>query len=89
LTHSLWEMVREGSQKVPELNVVAKSARELDLHYIPSRHPNGLPDGYPHVFYDREMAEHALQASEKIVSVVREFFKTQGAEEIITPSATQ
>ncbi len=82
LTHSLWEMVREVAKQVPELDAIARPARHLDLHYIPSRYPNGLPDGYPHIFYDKEMAENALESSETIVQTVREFFLRRGEEEI-------
>ncbi len=82
LTHSLREMVREATKQVPELEAIAKPARHLDFHYIPARYPNGLPDGYPHIFYDREMAEQALEAAEKIVQTVREFFVSRGEEEI-------
>lgn len=89
LTHSLWEMVREASRIVPEFTDLAKPARELDLHYIPSRYPNGLPDGYPHIFYDREMAEEARMASEKIVNAVRKFFLNQGEEEIVQTPVSQ
>jgi len=28
-----------------------RCGRRLDLHYISSRYPNGLPAGYPHAFY--------------------------------------
>ncbi len=53
LTHSLVEMVQEGSKKVSSLLALLENAQELDLHYIPSRYPNGLPSGYPHQFYRR------------------------------------
>jgi len=50
LTHSLVEMIREEEKKVSALAHVLDTARQLDLHYIPSRYPNGLPIGYPHQF---------------------------------------
>lgn len=49
--------------------------RELDLHYIPSRYPNGLPSGYPHQFYDEETAQRALKAAEKIFAIVEDHYK--------------
>lgn len=45
-------------------------ARELDLHYIPSRYPNGLPAGYPHSFYGEKSARTALVCAERIVEAV-------------------
>ena len=49
--HSLLEMIQEASKKVNALTGLTDEARELDLHYVPSRYPNGLPSGYPHQFY--------------------------------------
>jgi len=63
LTHSLVEMVREGGQRIKEVNDLLDQARELDLHYIPSRYPNGIPSGYPHQFYGKKVADQALIAA--------------------------
>src|SRR5438874_8975999 len=65
LTHSLVEMVQEAARKVESLRELLPESRELDLHYIPSRYPNGLPSGYPHAFYGRETAEKAVGAAER------------------------
>ncbi|MDA2925117.1 HEPN domain-containing protein [Acidobacteria bacterium AH-259-L09] len=83
MTHSLVAMVQEAGGHVRELGGVQKEARELDLHYIPSRHPNGLPSGYPHQFYGQEMAREAVQNAEKIVSLVRTYYENQKEEEIL------
>jgi HEPN domain-containing protein len=85
LTHSLVEMVEEGGRRVPAIQGLLETARELDLHYIPSRYPNGLPSGYPHRFYGREMAERASSAAEHIIAVIREYYGAQGEEEITAP----
>ncbi len=45
-------------------------ARELDIHYIPSRYPNAHPRGTPHEAYDERIASNALKASEKIVDYI-------------------
>jgi HEPN domain-containing protein len=66
LTHSLVEMVLESQKKGAISADLLGPARELDLHYIPSRYPSGLPSGYPHQFYDRETAESALRAAEAL-----------------------
>ncbi len=50
LTHSLAEMAREVLRAVPSLANVQAEARELDLHYVPSRYPNGLPSSLSHFF---------------------------------------
>ena len=74
LTHSLVEMVREGGKKAKGITDLLDQARELDLHYIPSRYPNGIPSGYPHQFYSKKVAEQALTAAEKIFSTVQGYF---------------
>jgi HEPN domain-containing protein len=83
LTHSLVEMVQEGGKRVAELSDLVDQARELDLHYIPSRYPNGLPSGYPHQFYGRKVAEQAMEAAEKIFSTIRDFYQAQGEKDIL------
>ena len=58
-------------------------ARELDLHYIPSRYPNGIPSGYPHQFYGKKVADQALIAAEKIFSTIQDHFRAAGESEIL------
>ncbi len=74
LTHSLVEMVREAGKKTSPVKDLLDQARELDLHYIPSRYPDGIPSGYPHQFYSKKVAEQALAAAEKIFSTVQVYF---------------
>lgn len=47
------------------------SARELDIHYIPSRYPNAHPAGTPHEAYDEGVARRALEAARRIVEYAR------------------
>jgi len=42
-------------------------ARILDKHYIPTRYPNGLPQGAPTEFYTRQEADDAIRYSEAIL----------------------
>jgi HEPN domain-containing protein len=83
LTHSLVEMVREGEKRVKALTRLLDQARELDLHYIPSRYPNGLPSGYPHQFYGKKVAQEAVIAAEKIFSSIRRFYQAREEKEIL------
>ena len=75
LTHSLVEMVEEVQRKVVGVAALLQEARQLDLHYIPSRYPNGLPSGYPHQFYGKEMAQDAAAAAEKILGFVAGYYR--------------
>jgi len=68
--HSLLEMIQGAGKKANALTGLIDDARELDLHYVPSRYPNGLPSGYPHQFYGKSTAEKALRAADKIFGSV-------------------
>jgi len=83
LTHSLVEMVQESGKKIKEVSSLIEEARQLDLHYIPSRYPNGLPSGYPHKFYGKRVAKEALKTADKIFSTIREYYQSQGETEIL------
>jgi HEPN domain-containing protein len=85
LTHSLVEMIETAKKQVNALAGLSDEARQLDLHYIPSRYPNGLPSGYPHRFYGKAMAEQAVAAAERILEAVRHHYKAQGEREILAP----
>ena len=88
LTHSLVEMVRAAEKRVEVLRPLTPDARELDLHYIPSRYPNGLPSGYPHQFYGPEMSEWAVAAAERIVTTVTRHYRVAGEEAILAAPET-
>lgn len=82
-THSIVEMIQEGQKKAPFLMELAIDARELDLHYIPARYPNGLPDGYPYQFYDQNMGKHAIKSAEAVFNRIKRFYEDHSEEEII------
>jgi HEPN domain-containing protein len=82
-THSLVEMVLEGKKQLKKLEGLVDPGRELDLHYIPSRYPNGIPSGYPHQFYGKKMADQALTSAEKIVATIQGFYRSKEEKEIL------
>jgi HEPN domain-containing protein len=43
-----------------------EEAKLLDKMYIPTRYPNGLPEGIPHDYFTRKEAEEAVQAASRI-----------------------
>ena len=83
MTHSTVEMVREAGKKINTLLDLLNEARELDLHYIPARYPNGIPSGYPHQFYGRKNADQALAAAEKIFDAIKDYYLSGEHEDII------
>lgn len=85
LTHSLVEMVQEGEKIWNNLFTLLVEARSLDLHYIPSRYPNGLPGGYPHQFYGKQTAEQALISADKIIEFIKDYYQNRRETEILSP----
>ncbi len=83
LTHSIVNMIRHCEKSIPPMAALLEEARRLDLHYVPSRYPNGLPSGFPHQFYGRQTAEDALLAAEKIVSAVAEQYRLRSEDDIL------
>ena len=77
-------MIEGSGKKVKPVLELLEEGRNLDLHYIPSRYPNGLPSGYPHQFYGKEMAEKAVNAADRIFSSFSQYYQTQGESEILS-----
>jgi HEPN domain-containing protein len=46
-------------------------AKNLDLHYIPTRYPNGFERGAPTDYYTRSQAERAIADAQAIVEFCR------------------
>ncbi len=82
-TRPLVEMVLGGKKQFKKLENLLDQARELDLHYIPSRYPNGIPRGYPHQFYGKRTADQALASAEKIFTVVQGYYQSRDEKEIL------
>lgn len=93
LTHSLVEMVQELAAPVsetppeaaPVIAALADQARSLDLHYVPSRYPNGLPGGYPHEFYGPDLSAQAIEAADRIVGAVASWYRAAGDTSLLEP----
>jgi HEPN domain-containing protein len=80
LTHSVVALIQKAVPMLPSLATCLEPGRELDLHYVPSRYPNGLPSGYPHQFYGRETAEKAIAASRRIFDGIQAYYTEHGVE---------
>lgn len=78
LTHSIVEMARVVGKEIPQIGELETAALELDLHYVPSRYPNGLPSGYPHLFYGRETAERALKHADQFLKAIDSYYRACG-----------
>ncbi len=54
------------------VNELRPLAAQLDLHYIPTRYPNGLPGNLPFEVYSAVQASDALAAARRIVDFARD-----------------
>lgn len=84
LSHSIFEMMKVIQKMAKDLELHLEEARELDLHYVPSRYPNGLPSGFPHRFYSKVTAMKAVKAASKIVEEAKGYYEARGEKEILT-----
>jgi HEPN domain-containing protein len=64
--HSVTALIDALPNHVKPSNLRDK-ALELDQAYIPSRHPNAHPVGYPGSLYTRNMAERLIGYSREII----------------------
>jgi HEPN domain-containing protein len=70
--HSIVELLDALRALIEVPEEIYVYARELDRHYIPSRYPNAFESGYPAMYYDRAVAERAVNSAEKVIEWVRE-----------------
>lgn len=68
LGHSVLRLLRDlGRDDLCELE---EGAKVLDQFYVPTRYPNGLPDGVPSEVYTEAQAAQAIDYSEQLMSAV-------------------
>lgn len=47
-------------------NPVLDACRDLDVFYVPTRYPNGIPDGAPFEYFRLQHAEKACRAFDEV-----------------------
>ena len=50
----------------------------LDTFYVPTRYPNGIPDGVPAEVYNKKSAEDAVELARNVVSFVEGKLRAKG-----------
>ena len=70
VTHSVRQLLIECEAVEAEFGAL-RPAAELDQYYIPTRYPNGLPDGVPHDYYTIEVAERCLSLATSVIEFVK------------------
>lgn len=69
--HSLKKLLEILSQRIKVPEEIARKAKILDRHYIPTRYPDAHVEGSPFEFYDEEDSEEALNSSRRILEFVK------------------
>ena len=73
LGHSVADLLNRASSLDSAFGTVWR-ARTLDLYYIPTRYPNGIPGGLPYEAFDRDEGEKALALAISVIDLVKEQF---------------
>jgi HEPN domain-containing protein len=73
LGHSTLALTLECADHERAFAMLQDACRRLDQLYIPTRYPNGLPDNIPHEFYDRKLADQALDDVQAVLDCVGRF----------------
>lgn len=79
-SHSLVEMIDRYAERAPELLALRGLGKDLDVHYVEARYPNGQDEGIPAETFTRQMAEEALEAAERFVAAASG--RTQAAPDV-------
>lgn len=72
LGHSVERLCAAAAAYEPEFRIRARSWSLLDGYYIPTRYPNGLPDGIPADVYTAQAADDAVRLATEAVAFVGE-----------------
>lgn len=73
-SHSVAELCHEASKLDQAFGDIKTAVSPLDVYYIPTRYPNGLPGGIPSEAFLEEDAERALAMTEKVIALVESKF---------------
>jgi HEPN domain-containing protein len=75
LGHSVERLCAAAGEYDPRYAQWARSWSLLDGYYIPTRYPNGLPDGIPSDVFTAQAAENAVELASQAVAAVRDWFE--------------
>lgn len=72
LGHSVARLCANAAEYNMDFSEKAKRWSLLDGYYIPTRYPNGLPDGIPAEVFTEEAAKSAVAMADEAVNYVKE-----------------
>ncbi|MGC9400529.1 MAG: HEPN domain-containing protein [Anaerolineae bacterium] len=70
LGHATHQLVLRCSEYDQDFELLLNRCRQLDQYYIPTRYPNGLPDGIPHDIYTPEQSARAVASAQAVIDEV-------------------
>lgn len=73
LGHSVRKLVEWASKFDNRFEGLKNKISILDSYYIPTRYPNGLPEGIPAEIFNREAAEGAYKLVETTVQIIIDY----------------
>ena len=68
--HSVEVICRWAATIDADFEALRQEAAPLDAYYIPTRYPNGLPDGIPADVYTRPVAKETLRLADLVLEFV-------------------
>jgi len=78
LGHSVTRLCSDAARFRPEFAEKARRWNVLDGYYVPTRYPNGLPDGIPAEVYTAEAAVAAVALADEAVAWVKQLLEEAG-----------
>ena len=80
LGSSVRSLIDRLDPPVPALRAATEDARTLDLYYVPTRYPNGLPEGTPAEAFSAAQAAGALECAARVVAVAGEHVRARASD---------
>lgn len=77
--HSVDGLLAALGSKGVDAEVFRRLGKLLDLHYVPTRYPNGLPGNVPSEVYSAEQASTAIDAARRILDFARRQIEPRGS----------
>lgn len=71
LGHSTLKLAERAAAYETGFQKVLDACRDLDVFYVPTRYPNGIPDGAPFEYFRLQHAGKARQSFDDVHAVVR------------------
>ena len=75
--HSIVALLDQLTADHPALAPLREVAQQLDQYYIPTRYPNGLPDGVPADVFTRAQADGAVAGTQRIIDLARDAIRAR------------